>query len=65
MTRIICGWCREEFEADTSAYKTYGFPTIICPGCGRLLPASKKEFTGNVVGLKHIHTPYKDGDVTR
>ncbi len=64
MTQITCGWCRREFIADTSKYKDHGFPVLVCRHCGRLLPASKKISTGNVVGQKHIHIPYKDGDIT-
>ncbi len=61
-TRLICGWCRKEFYTDTKRNKETGtFIPIV--HCGRILPASKIEFTGNVVGVKHHHTEYKDGDV--
>ena len=60
MTRLICGWCGKEFHAKTRQ-ATHGFPVII--HCGHILPASKKESTGKIVGRKHIHIEYKDGDV--
>ena len=60
-TRLICGWCRKEFYADTEKGKSGAFPVIV--HCGHILPASKKESTGNIVGRKHIHIPYKDGDI--
>ncbi len=60
-TRLICGWCTDEFYADTQRGKTGEFNVIV--HCGHILPASKKESTGNIVGRKHIHIPYKDGDI--
>ena len=61
-TRLICGWCRKEFYADTRKGKNdEAFPPIV--HCGHILPASKKESTGNLVGRKHIHIPYKNGDI--
>jgi len=37
---------------------------VICGWCGeRLLPSLKKELTGNLVGRKHIHRDYKNGDI--
>lgn len=59
-TQLICGWCREVFYADTEK-TTGGFIPII--HCGHILPGSKKEPTGNIVGRKHFHTAYKNGDV--
>ena len=59
-TRLICGWCREEFYADTEK-NAWGFTPVT--HCGHILPGSKKEFTGNFVGVKHFHTAYKNGDV--
>lgn len=61
-TRLICGWCGKEFYANTKkGKKDIAFPVII--HCGHILPASKIEYTGNIVGRKHYHTPYKNGDI--
>ena len=62
MTRLICGWCKKEFSQDTSKGE-YGFPVLTYSHCCRRLPSSKKEDTGSMVGRKHIHIPYKNGDI--
>lgn len=59
-TRLICGWCKKEFYAHTEK-GDHGFPVIV--HCGRILPGSKKESTGNLTGRKHTHTAYKNGDI--
>lgn len=59
-TRLICGWCRKEFYAYTKK-GNLAFPVII--HCGHILPASKKVSTGNLVGKKHWHREYKNGDI--
>ena len=64
MTKLICGYCDKEFEFDTTGGR-HGYKQVRCPTCGRTFPGSKKEMTENVVGKKHIHTPYKNGDVLR
>ena len=69
MTRLICGWCRKEFHAKITRAKAGGTKDaserskLFCPHCWRNLPSSKIESTGNVVGRKHFHKDYKDGDV--
>lgn len=63
MTKIICGWCGEEFKENILKNKDGERNVLICPNCNRLLPSSKKESTKNLVGRKHIHVEYKDGDV--
>ena len=63
MTILKYGWCRKEFEKDTGRDKHGEFPVIVCPHCAQTLPGSRKESAGNVVGRKHIHIPYKDGDI--
>lgn len=62
--KVICGWCRKEFETDnTRNPKTESYGTKICPHCGREVNASRKELTGNLVGRKRFKFPLKDGDV--
>ena len=61
--KIICGWCRKEFTANITKDKEGDRNFLTCSNCGRLLPSSKKESTESLVGRKHIHIEYKDGDV--
>lgn len=62
--KVICGWCRKEFETDNAKNpRTGSYGTKICPHCGREVSSSKKEMTGNLVGKKHVHFPLKQGDV--
>ena len=61
MTKLICGWCKKEFEVTISKDK-WDERNIVCH-CGRILPSSKKESTGNLVGRQHIHVEFKEGDV--
>ena len=63
MVNIICGWCSERITIDGTMGK-YGYGQTVCPKCGRLIPSSKKDFTGNTLGRKHIHMAYRDGDRT-
>jgi len=69
MTKLYCGWCGNGFEARITRSKASGTKSsadrskLFCPHCRKLLPSSKKESTGNIIGRKHIHTDYKDGDV--
>lgn len=59
---LKCGWCHKEFDANVNTNKNGEYPLLTCYNCGRLLPASKKVSTGNLVGRKHIHKSYKLGD---
>lgn len=63
MTKLICGWCREGFEMRLYKDKHDERNLIVCPNCGRLLPSSRKEPTGNLVGRKHLHVEWRDGDI--
>ncbi len=63
MTKLICGWCKKEFEATITKDKFEERSILIYPHCGRRLPSSKIESTGNLVGRKHIHTEWKKGDI--
>ena len=60
--RVICGWCRKEFNAIKNPGK-FGYGVNVCPHCARTVSASIKEPTGNIIGRKHIHRDLKDGDV--
>lgn len=60
--KLICGWCNESFEANITKDDDGERSILICPNCGRLLPSSKKELTGNLTGAKHIHKEWKGGD---
>ena len=61
-TRLICGYCKTEFQVYTKK-GNHGYIEITCLGCFKTFPGSKIKLTGNSVGAKHIHTPYKDGDI--
>ena len=62
MTKVICGWCKKEFEA--VVVKTdYGYSTLVCPNCARIVNSSIKESTGELVGRKHVHRDLKEGDI--
>ena len=69
MTNLICGGCRKDFEATISKNSkanneiNTGRNILICTKCGRTLPSSKKEPTGEVVGRQHTHREWKDGDI--
>ena len=60
---FICGWCRSEFKYKIYKDKQDDRNLLICSNCNHLLPSSKKESTGNLVGRKHIHIEWKNGDV--
>ena len=62
MTLLICGHCNNKFQFNTQKGE-YRYTPIVCPNCGRTFPGSKKELTGNLVGKKHVHTQYKNGDI--
>ncbi len=64
MTNLTCGWCYEGFDATLGVgEKTRERHLLICPYCARLLPCSKKVSTGDLVGQKHFHTEWKNGDI--
>ena len=64
IVRVICGWCREEFETENQrSSKIKAYPTRICPHCGREVAASRIELTDNAVGRRHIHSPSIEGDI--
>jgi len=54
-----CGWCGFEFEKRVVYYgdskKGGGSSQVVCPNCGRNIPTWEKQFTGNIIGRKHIH----------
>lgn len=59
---VKCGWCQKDFPTESSEGK-HGYGTKRCPHCGTIVNSSKIEYTGNLVGLKHIHSDLKTGDV--
>ncbi len=61
MVKVKCPWCLELTEIDSSK-GPYGYGSSFCSKCGRSIPSSKKESTGNVIGKKHIHRSYKRGE---
>ena len=63
MVNVICCWCLERITINNTS-GTNGYGQTTCSECGRLIPSSKKEFTGNTLGRKHIHMAYRDGDRT-
>ena len=63
MTKLICGWCKEEFEATIYKSESGDRNILICPHCSARLPSSRKESTGSLVGTQHIHTEWKNGDI--
>ena len=65
MIKIFCGWCRKVFELDNSTNKDNEYPIRVCSNCGRLVNASIKELTGNLVGRKHTHFNSKYNDIKR
>lgn len=61
---VKCGWCGKYFMTENERNpKIESYGTRICPHCGRLVNASKKESTENMVGKKHVHSPSKTGDI--
>ena len=61
---LTCGWCKGYFAAIITKDKTDDARSILnCPHCSRTLPSSKKESTGSLVGRKHIHIDWKNGDI--
>lgn len=63
MVQIKCGWCGEEFDVNVTIGRISGCRSLVkCPKCCNLLPSSRKIPTGNVVGRKHIHWEYEEGD---
>jgi len=61
---VICGWCKNPLEANITKDKNDNARSIlICPGCSRTLPSSRRESTHNIVGRKHIHRDWKSGDI--
>ena len=65
IVKVRCGWCRKEFETENQKYgKSQPSYTVrVCPYCGRTVQASKKEYTGNVVGRKKWKSPSTNGDI--
>jgi len=61
--RCICGICRNEIIILVTFANSGERNPLICPICYSTLPSSKKELLDNVVGAKHIHTEWKDGDI--
>lgn len=59
---LVCGWCKYEFTAILYKDKREERNILICPKCSHILSSSIKESTGNVVGRKHFHKEYKNGD---
>ena len=62
MTKLICGWCRKEFETPINK-GDLGYSKVKCPNCARTLPSSKIVRYNEQTGKKHSHVDYKDGDV--
>lgn len=62
MVWIKCGWCHKEFDANVYVDKRGDRIILKCPHCSRTLPSSKKVSTGQVVGKKHYHDEYVNGD---
>lgn len=64
IVNVICGWCRKAFETENKKNTKLGvFKTRVCPHCGKLVNASRKELTGNSVGRKRWKFPSQTGDV--
>ena len=69
MTSLICGWCKESFEATidncpkANNEVNQGRNILICTKCGQRLPSSNKILTGELVGRKHRHKEWKNGDI--
>lgn len=65
MVKVICGWCKEEFDAMVYRGKdgTGDRNPLFCPNCGNTVNSSIKEPTGEVVGRKHIHRELRKGNV--
>ena len=61
--KLICGWCYKEFEINQITNKNGERSLLICPHCSRTLPSSKKKQTDNLVGARHIHEEWKNGDI--
>lgn len=60
---LTCGWCGYQFTANLFMNKDGERNKVICPHCSQILSSSHKESTGNVVGRKHTHIEYKNGDI--
>lgn len=66
IVKVQCGWCMEFFKLDNSRNpRVDSYGTKVCTNCGRVVPSSKKEPTGNVIGRKHFHSAWKTGDVVQ
>jgi len=61
--KVICGWCKKSFETNNQTGEDGEYPARVCSNCGRLVDASRKEQTENIVGRKHSHFPNRTGDV--
>ena len=62
MVLIKCGWCEHEFNRTIYIDKFEERIILMCPKCHHQLASSKKIPTGQLVGRKHIHEEYQDGD---
>lgn len=51
---FVCPWCGKIFDQQVRYEPLVGSSQVKC-FCGNFIPTSKKQFTGNVVGRKHIH----------
>ena len=62
MAKILCRWCRHEFEKEIvhTTEKGEKIRSIVtCPKCFRVLPSSIKEpIEDKFVGRLHIHREY-------
>ena len=63
MINVICGWCRNDIQIEVIAGKSGDRNIVVCPACGRILPSSKKVFTKNPIGRKHIHDEWKAREI--
>lgn len=54
-----CSWCDYEFEQDVRTSigdkKDRVSSHVKCPNCMRLIETYPKEYTGNLIGRRHIH----------
>lgn len=61
--KLICSWCHKEFTANVTKDEDGERGYLTCSNCGRLLPSSKIESTESLVGRKHFHSEFKEGDI--
>ena len=61
---VTCGWCNNQFDTPNDRIsKVEAYLPRHCPHCGRTVQASRKEFTGNVIGKKRFKLPSRVGDI--